>query len=161
MDGVGENAESGCPACRGTLKPTESKWHVRACNLCGGVWTDTEAARRIVTAVDRELVGLAKEAATHAHDSVATAPAGTPRPCPVCQKPLQEVRAARVNVDVCAEHGTWFDRDELGRLSRNLEYQRTSTPPPQIDYRTSAAPSDAAGGTELLLALLGPEPQRR
>ena len=148
-----------CPACGGALAATESRWHVLACNLCGGVWTDTEAARRIVTAVDRELVGLAKEAASHAHDSVLTSPAGTPRPCPICQQPLQEIRAARVNVDVCAEHGTWFDRDELGRLSRNLEYQRASAPPP-VDYRTSAPPSEAPGSTEMLLALLGPAPRR-
>jgi Zn-finger nucleic acid-binding protein len=160
MGRVGELAEPRCPACGALLAPSESRWHVLACNACGGVWTDSEAARHIATAVDRELVGLAKEVASHAKEDVRLSMPGTPRPCPVCQRALQEVRAARVNVDVCSEHGAWFDRDELGRLARNLEFQRRETPPP-VGYRESAIPeSENPHSSEMLLALLGPAPRR-
>lgn len=114
---------------------------------CGGVWTDTAASRRITTTVDRELVGIAKQAAMRAAESEPPgAPAEVERICPVCQKPLACVRSGHVAVDLCPAHGTWFDRDELGRLARNLEYERLSVEPSR------------SRNAEMLLALLGREP---
>jgi Zn-finger nucleic acid-binding protein len=40
-------------------------------------------------------------------------------PCPVCDKLMNRVNFAHcshVVVDVCSQHGTWFDRDELRRI---------------------------------------------
>ena len=40
-------------------------------------------------------------------------------PCPVCGKLMNRINFANfssVIVDVCREHGTWFDRDELRRI---------------------------------------------
>jgi Zn-finger nucleic acid-binding protein len=40
-------------------------------------------------------------------------------PCPVCSKLMNRVNfgnCSHVVVDVCAQHGTWFDRDELRRI---------------------------------------------
>jgi Zn-finger nucleic acid-binding protein len=40
-------------------------------------------------------------------------------PCPVCKNLMNRVNFANfsnVIVDVCREHGTWFDRDELRRI---------------------------------------------
>lgn len=51
------------------------------------------------------------------------------RRCPVCDAPLVHTKRARVSIDVCTAHGTWFDRDELGRMARNLDYDRLSREP--------------------------------
>jgi Zn-finger nucleic acid-binding protein len=40
-------------------------------------------------------------------------------PCPVCRTLMNRVNFAHcsnVIVDVCRQHGTWFDRDELRRI---------------------------------------------
>lgn len=124
---------------------------------CGGVWTDTVASRRITTTVDRELVTIAQKAAKHAAESEPPIERITPdaaRACPVCGGPLTCVRTGHVPVDVCAAHGTWFDRDELGRLARNLEYERLSVDPAPP---TSGEPPTSRSA-EMLLDLLGREP---
>jgi Zn-finger nucleic acid-binding protein len=134
-----------------------SQWEVLACMACGGVWADAEASRRIATTVDREIVSIAKRAATHAAESEPRLERLTPdgaRACPVCGGALRSVRSGHVPVDVCAPHGTWFDRDELGRLARNLEFERLSLEP--------SPPSSGAEPTsrtaEMLLDLLGRQP---
>jgi Zn-finger nucleic acid-binding protein len=40
-------------------------------------------------------------------------------PCPLCRKLMNRVNFARcshVVVDVCGQHGTWLDKDELRRI---------------------------------------------
>jgi Zn-finger nucleic acid-binding protein len=123
-----------CPACKAPLVRASSRWEVLACLSCGGVWTDPSASRRITSTVDRELVGIAADVAKRAVESAPDVP--TPdsrRMCPSCGAPLACVRSGRVAVDVCSAHGTWFDRDELGRLARNLEFERLSLDPPVGD----------------------------
>lgn len=40
--------------------------------------------------------------------------------CPECGQAMERSVAGQtgVEIDVCREHGTWFDRDELGRIAR-------------------------------------------
>jgi hypothetical protein len=40
--------------------------------------------------------------------------------CPVCGAPMERSVAGqtRVELDTCRSHGTWFDRDELGRVAQ-------------------------------------------
>ena len=120
---------------------------------CGGVWTDRSASRRITETVHRELVGIATQTAKRAVDGEhrPTGP-GVARLCPACGSPLACVRSGHVAVDVCAAHGTWFDRDELGRLARNLEFERLSLDPPGAEEpatsRTAAMLLDLLGRTD-------------
>jgi Zn-finger nucleic acid-binding protein len=143
-----------CPACRAPLQRASSHWEVLACMACGGVWTDSAASRRITTTVDRELVSIAKDAAKHAQETDSTFArisdielhAG--RKCPVCGETLTCIRSGHVAIDVCADHGTWFDKDELGRLARNLEFERVSAAPMSEEPATSRS-------AEMLLTILG------
>ena len=118
---------------------------------CGGVWTDPSASRRITKTVDRELVSIATQIAKRAagSEAKATTSPDVRRLCPTCGAPLACVRSGHVAVDVCAAHGTWFDRDELGRLARNLEFERLSLDPPDPDEpatsRTAAMLLDLLG----------------
>lgn len=141
-----------------------------ACHACGGVWTDSAASRQITSTVDRELVTIAKEAAKNATETDSTFErisdiemmAG--RKCPICAVTLTCVRSGHVAIDVCAQHGTWFDKDELGRLSRNLEFERVSAPPAVSPYRTPAKkeeplegqePAVVSRNAEMLISILG------
>ncbi len=45
--------------------------------------------------------------------------------CPICLKPMHTVNVAGgVELDVCDEHGAWFDRHELRRFIDALSAQR-------------------------------------
>ena len=158
-----------CPACRAPLHRASSRWEVLACLSCGGVWTDSAASRQITTTVDRELVAIAKEAAKQAKETDSTferisdIEAHARRLCPICAGPLTCVRSGHVAIDVCGPHGTWFDKDELGRLSRNLEFERVSAAPslavsPYRQAQTPAAadePAAVSRNAEMLLSILG------
>jgi len=140
-----------CPACNAELQRASSHWEMLACLSCGGVWTDAQASRRIMTTVDRELVKIARDVAMQAaaERAITVASEGARR-CPVCATAMTSVRAGHVTLDVCEAHGTWFDRDELGRLARNLEHERIShTPTPPEE------PVVASKNAAMLLALIG------
>lgn len=153
-----------CPACRAPLQRASSRWEVLACLACGGVWTDVAAARRITSTVDRELVAIAKSAATRAketdstYERISDVETKLGRKCPVCAATLTCVRSGHVPIDVCAQHGTWFDKDELGRLSRNLEFERVSAPPAKGAYRTAPSEDESpviSRNAEMLISILG------
>ncbi|HMS02642.1 MAG TPA: zinc ribbon domain-containing protein [Gemmatimonadaceae bacterium] len=126
-----------CPCGDGTLDvrllPTTvgaSAGEVRLaeCGTCHGVWVSRETIERLVTshADDTLLLALAPGvAATQAPRarSVGVEPVRYRR-CPTCDAVMNRVNYARISgiiVDVCREHGTWFDVHELPAL---LEFVR-------------------------------------
>jgi Zn-finger nucleic acid-binding protein len=92
---------------------------VSECPKCAGLWVDTACLERICAERERQAAVLGM-----------SQPAGVPAggfteekvrylPCPVCKKLMNRVNFAgysNVIVDVCKNHGTWFDRDELRRV---------------------------------------------
>jgi Zn-finger nucleic acid-binding protein len=126
-----------CPCGSGTLAlrllPTASRAVVSGtdaddmwladCGVCQGVWLSREMIDRLVArhADDALLLALAPGLAP------ATAPrarsAGMEpvryRRCPACDGVMNRVNYARISgivVDVCRDHGTWFDVHELPGL---------------------------------------------
>jgi len=108
-----------CPRCRvGMDAVVIGNTNLRECPKCEGIWADAASLQQIC--VDRE-----KQAAVLGMASpVTTAEAGDLErikyvPCPECGKLMNRVNFAHcshVVVDVCAQHGTWFDKDELRRI---------------------------------------------
>ena len=142
-----------CPACVAPLVSAPLAWTVLTCNGCGGVWADPAASTRINRTVCRDLVGVAKQAAKRADPERPSIVDGERR-CPVCTQALRHEKIGGVSLDVCDPHGTWFDRDELGRVARNLDYERKSA----VDLSSAAReeePQAPASSLELLNALLG------
>lgn len=142
-----------CPACLAPLVAAPLAWTVLACNACGGVWADGTASARITRTVCRDLVGVARQAAKRADDE-RTSIVDRDRQCPVCTGALRHDKLGGVALDVCDAHGTWFDRDELGRVARNLDYERKSVE----DLAQASAAEDAipsSSSLELVNALLG------
>lgn len=70
---------------------------------------------------------MAEVAAMHARATVDTAAQAH---CPLCHLPLHRfhVTRARIELDACGSHGTWFDRGELGKVARQLAVERAYAP---------------------------------
>lgn len=115
----------GCPRCgEGLLEYTDGDIRLLRCGSKHGVWASNAVSTRIVQArlpelVVREMAALDGEA-RFLHDP------RDPIVCPQCEGPLATtwVPSAQLHVDVCAEHGTWFDAGELERVARG--YQKAS-----------------------------------
>lgn len=70
---------------------------------------------------------MAEIAAQYARAAVDTA---LPAHCPQCHSVLHRffVTRARIELDACGAHGTWFDRGELGKVARELAVERAYAP---------------------------------
>ena len=63
-----------------------------------------------------------------------------PRPCPECRPQLEWRERAGVDVDVCADHGTWFD---LGELQLIADFGSAQTSSLLVAGRPGIAPSSS------------------
>jgi Zn-finger nucleic acid-binding protein len=102
-----------CPRCDLALyEGKTAAVTLLGCGECGGIWLDNTNAQRAVASIDAQVLELASRASSHARHDVDRSP---PVRCAECRAPLRRVKTTRlaVEVDVCAEHGTWFDRGEL------------------------------------------------
>ena len=91
---------------------------LRECSRCEGLWVDVRSFEKICA--DRE-----QQSAVLGTAAPATATPGREIskvkyvPCPECSQLMNRMNFARcsgVIVDLCNNHGTWFDRDELSRI---------------------------------------------
>jgi len=109
-----------CPRCRMDLHAVVvGNTNLRECPRCEGIWADTASLQQIC--VDREkqsaVLGLAAPVSASASGALEKTICYVP--CPVCAQLMNRVNFANcsnVVVDVCRDHGTWFDRDELRRI---------------------------------------------
>jgi Zn-finger nucleic acid-binding protein len=97
--------------------------YLAECGSCHGVWVSRESIDRMVAshADDSLLLALAPGiAATRAARAVGVGDTNVRyRPCPECSTIMNRVNYARISgiiVDVCRDHGTWFDVHELPAL---------------------------------------------
>lgn len=161
-----------CPRCSVSLFAGNAHGiTLLGCAICGGIFLDNEGSTQIVHAHDREIARLAERAHFRA---AARGVDIRPRdlPCPMCTTPMKRVVVREViEIDFCAAHGTWFDRQEIVRVM-----PREAGPPPgdesraraeatlramqdlhagaaEVDFRTTG--SVVAGVTAGLLGILG------
>lgn len=108
-----------CPRCRVKLNGVQvGQVTLLECAKCEGVWADAATFNEICTDQEEQAAVLGE--ATHlpaddGHDIDQVRYV----PCPICSKLMNRVNFAKcshVIVDVCVEHGTWFDKDELRRI---------------------------------------------
>ena len=106
-------AELRCPHCKKRLVEVVAKdVKLDGCAGCGGIWIDNESATRVLAKPEPVFAELAKRAGNNARHRVQTENPG----CPVCTAVLDRVTTHGIALDVCNEHGTWFDAFELGQL---------------------------------------------
>ncbi len=105
-----------CPRCAVPLTAQQAdRFLMHCCFQCGGLFLDGTTSKRVVDALDPKAIEASDHASRHARTNVAT---DAIAPCPVCAKALDRmpIPAASVTVDVCRDHGVWFDRDELHKV---------------------------------------------
>lgn len=71
---------------------------------------------------DREVVETANQLARAS--SVQAKPTGALRGCPQCDAPMSPLPFGGVMLDSCPAHGTWFDRDELVKVTKSARDAR-------------------------------------
>lgn len=104
-----------CPRCRQALARIRvGPAALDECPACGGLWSERAAFERILKDVEAQASALGRPS------GVALLPGSQPYvPCPDCGRLMNRLNFARcsgVIVDVCRDHGTWLDRDELQRI---------------------------------------------
>jgi Zn-finger nucleic acid-binding protein len=90
---------------------------VLECERCLGLWLDVRSFEKICA--DREQQSAVLGAASHATSAAQEISKVKYVPCPECSQLMNRLNFARcsgVIVDVCKQHGTWFDREELSRI---------------------------------------------
>lgn len=106
-----------CPRCAaGLTRRTLADAHIEECRNCKGVFVEHELVERIVDALDLggEVISTFPRGAV----GPAAEPQGGPTyvKCPRCAVVMnrrQFATGAKVVIDICAEHGMWFDAAEL------------------------------------------------
>lgn len=107
-----------CPKCKTDMKSVEvGKSNLWECAGCDGMWVDVATLQQICAEKEQQaaVLGMPVDAPTPAHLETNFRYV----PCPVCGQLMNRINFARMSgvvVDVCKEHGTWFDKDELRRL---------------------------------------------
>jgi Zn-finger nucleic acid-binding protein len=122
---------------------------LHACGACGGVFLGTKCAAQLASSLPTDALQLASQVSDAARYRADTAIALS---CPVCHDSMQRSAIARagVEIDLCAKHGTWYDRDELARVAGAI---RSSGWGPAVG--TGATSAALAGGALAGAAVLG------
>jgi Zn-finger nucleic acid-binding protein len=127
---VAAGALQRCPRCSTGLEAEiVGAVAVQRCARCGGLWLDLETFRAICerdagTAAERGAGAAGPGGGATGRSAPAGGAAGAATgggrarqlPCPVCAELMNRVNFARVSgvvLDVCRQHGAWFDAGEL------------------------------------------------
>src|SRR5258708_3248540 len=127
--GSAEAFELRCPHCRRKLATVRvSGVDLNGCGACGGIWIDNAGAQHVLAAPEEVFAELATRAARNAKHVGMRAPKPV---CAACPSELDRVMAPNVAIelDVCAQHGTWFDAHELAQLVHALTRPKTKPIP--------------------------------
>jgi Zn-finger nucleic acid-binding protein len=107
-----------CPRCKNQMVlVTLGATTVLECERCLGLWLDVPSFEKICA--DREQQSAVLGAASHATGTAHETSKVNYVPCPECAQLMNRINFARcsgVILDICKQHGTWFDRDELSRI---------------------------------------------
>jgi len=107
-----------CPRCKERLlSHIVSGCRLESCGKCGGVWIDHESLEQIYEGKE-EKAAVGRMAFPHQRVEKARSSNRkiTYIPCPVCQARMNRQNFAKLSgvvLDVCREHGTWFDAGEI------------------------------------------------
>jgi Zn-finger nucleic acid-binding protein len=108
-----------CPRCKIELQVvTIGEVHVLECAKCLGLWLTTKAFERICADKEQQSAVLGS-ASLHDVDRSIHPTKVNYVPCPECSQLMNRANFARcsgVIIDLCKQHGIWFDRDELSRI---------------------------------------------
>lgn len=106
-----------CARCETPLfEASEHDFALLGCGRCGGAWMNNEDAAELLAGKS----AMAKILGQRLADKTVVNPAllAAEAKCPECRSALRRVRVNGVELDVCVEHGTWFDRGEIREVTK-------------------------------------------
>jgi Zn-finger nucleic acid-binding protein len=108
-----------CPRCKTELQSVlVGKTHLEECPRCEGIWADPASLQQVCADREQQTAVLGMPTS----QSAESAPFEEHIhyiPCPVCKQLMNRVNfdnCSGVVVNVCGQHGTWMDKDELRRI---------------------------------------------
>lgn len=118
---AGDEVPLRCPACEDRQLVTRRLESIGTpaleCPVCAGMWIGLESFHDLLT---QEARGSSGESVSHRKTSGRSPSAKRYRPCPVCRELMIPRHFGKgksgIVLDVCGEHGLWFDCDELSHL---------------------------------------------
>lgn len=134
----GAPQELRCPHCKKRLVGVEVEdATLHGCSGCGGIWIDNASARKILYAPLMSFTILSQRAAKNAKGGVRQ-----PRPtCAACPAILDKTYVHEIELDICGEHGTWFDALELSRLTTAIRGELVKGTAAKLDVKPIACVS--------------------
>ena len=107
-----------CPRCNDSLERLEITSIVMSeCTRCSGIWSDGATFEKVCSEKDQQAAALAFFK-NREQSSNSTVPINYV-PCPRCHQLMNRSNFARssgVIIDLCKEHGAWFDAGELPKI---------------------------------------------
>lgn len=161
---VGEVSDLPCPACQNgahlhSRRLGQLSLAVMECDRCAGLWLGREVfaeltrkAAAIGSKSDPLLLQLLQSRSQRPPPQASSSSGNSYyRPCPVCRDMMPRRNYGRrsgVIIDLCKEHGVWFDADELPRIltwiraGGKKEGIARTPPPPPTQTRSAKSHSD-------------------
>jgi Zn-finger nucleic acid-binding protein len=120
-----EGVELPCPACGVLMPPRQlAGLGLNECATCNGLWVSDESFERLVSrAIEARRSGQGVDSVGVAPRVTGSNPAAQAvryRKCPICEAFMQRRnfrKSSGVILDVCGEHGTWLEADELEQIA--------------------------------------------
>ena len=104
-----------CPRCRVNLERLQiNETNLRGCTKCDGLWMDIRTFETVCADREKQSAVLGFIAKRSVVPQLATKINYVP--CPDCGQLMNRnnfAKASGVIVDICKQHGVWFDTDEL------------------------------------------------
>jgi Zn-finger nucleic acid-binding protein len=115
---IDEKNTGDCPRCKTGLQVLQiDSMTIRECSKCGGFWSEVDTFEAICANQEKQeavLGFIGSDAHPHAHPAAISYV-----PCPDCGQLMNRSNFARssgVIIDLCKQHGVWFDADELPKI---------------------------------------------
>ena len=134
-----------CPRCQSNLAPGRADTlTAHGCPRCAGVWLGKTALAVLVNGLNDDALAAFRKYSAQSRKQVDESVDNLA--CPRCQGVMtrQRVDFAWLDVDVCAEHGTWFDRGEIERISEAVNRPETADWRSQPPLAAGAKPAAGA-----------------
>lgn len=113
-----------CPRCRVKLQSLKiESVHIRECERCGGFWSGIDAFERLCSNKEQQ-ASVTGFAGSYLHPD-SNPPKVSYVPCPDCGELMNRSNFAKssgVIVDMCKQHGIWFDAGELPKIIEFIDH---------------------------------------
>ena len=123
MEVAADEAAGDCPRCQKKLESlTIGTISLRECVKCGGFWMNVDTFEDLCT--DKEQQSAVLGFVSNRANDPKIGPPVKYIPCPDCKQLMNRSNFARVSgviIDLCKQHGVWFDANELQKIIDFIE----------------------------------------